>query len=1597
VEYAVADTAGISHEWLLDVRLQPRQRYAVVFDSLMSDVFEQRLGASSVRVLNTTSYAPAVTYDHGRMVVERNGVRTLAVQVVNVDTLIVTTVPVPAASEAAFLSQTRRWAQPFDQLRHLAVERRIPVSAPLDEPHVVGVPIPADDARTRADGTLLAVQVRHARQSTGTAPPIALLQVTDLAVHGRLGLDDGVVWVTGVGDGRPRANAAITVHDVEGRVRARALTDAQGIARLSGLRPAGAAADCVDECTPGFDGYVAATLGADRAVVGFNAWDPDLAGWNFGVWSAWSVEQRIPAAAAVFTERGIYRPGERVHAKTIVRTGTLGALAAPRGDSVRWEFLDREYSVMHQVVTPLGAFGTADESVVLAGDVPLGFYSVRLGVRHAGEWHVLAETAYQVAEYRPPEFLVDVNADPAPRFAGDDVTASISARYLFGAPMAGARVRWIVQHRPMSTWEMDIPNAEGWEIGGYGFDEFHERESTVATERVDSLDARGNLDITVRMPEPTGGQAARTGIVAVVTDANRQTVSAGRTVIVHPAAFYIGAKTRGREYFWRAGTPVDIDLIALTPTGERVSGVSVEGVIARREWHSARRIRNGQLSEVGGWVTDTVATCRAQTSAEPVGCRFTPAAGGTYTAEFTARDARGRVARTTLWRWASGAGWVPWRDDTKLRMDIIADRQRYAVGDTATLLIASPFTDVEGWLTIERERVLESRRITIAAGATTVRVPITEELAPNAYVSVLLVRGRSAVPGPLDDPGRPTMRVGYAELRVLPDVKRLDVQVSPAQAEYKPGDTARVNIAVTAADGAGQRAEVTLWAVDEGVLALTGYTTPDPVELLYQRRALGTRLASNLVAVAAQVPAGQKGGRAAGGGGGSDVAGVLRSRFQTTAFFLGSVVTGENGHAVASARLPDNLTTFRIMAVAVTAGDRYGSGSASMLVTRPLVARPALPRFVREGDRFSAGVTINQRTGGDQRVDVEATARGIALNGSRRKRETLRGAAAREVTFDFTAQPGDSAYFEFSARGREHADAVAVRVPVRPAYHPLARIIAGVLRDSATAEFILDEDIDPARSTLEVSFGSTTAAVVRGVHRTLRVYPYHCTEQISSAALPLIALHRAQQRHGGTIAPATAGADIQSAVRIISRRQNPDGGIGYWSASDWSTPWLTAYAARVLIEARAAGFAVDSMVFDRIAGYLLRSAQQQQRQPFAVAQWQERVEMDLSERLAAADVLSRLGRAELPLEHTLIGRAGQLLWEDRLLLAEVLGRRGALAQARPLLDAAWRDVRPSGRTLELPPAAKVHYFTSVARPAARLLTATLSLEPDHPLLGQLVETLVQQGRAAGGYIWNTQDFGSTVLALLAFEERRESAAGARVRIDGARGTLLTRQLGGGEMRDTTFALSGLVQGDRLRLRLGAERSSSQASAPVYYYLTLREVPRTRPVRPVDNGIQVERWYERVDTRAPVTSAVAGELVRVRLRITVKADRQFVVLDDPLPAGLEAVDLSLRTVRPPGTELPEDGRAEREDAGDGWYFGSWDSGVWSAFDHKELRDDRVVYFSTYLWTGTHSATYLARATAAGTFAMPPAHAEEMYNPAVNGRTGGGEFVITPAGR
>jgi uncharacterized protein YfaS (alpha-2-macroglobulin family) len=362
-----------------------------------------------------------------------------------------------------------------------------------------------------------------------------------------------------------------------------------------------------------------------------------------------------------------------------------------------------------------------------------------------------------------------------------------------------------------------------------------------------------------------------------------------------------------------------------------------------------------------------------------------------------------------------------------------------------------------------------------------------------------------------------------------------------------------------------------------------------------------------------------------------------------------------------------------------------------------------------------------------------------------------------------------------------------------------------------------------------------------------------------------------------------------------------------------------------------------------------------------------------------------------------------MTWEDRLRLAELLATRPDLhTAAEAIVDTAWRTVKNAGARVDLPDSSlTVRDFPSHIAPAARLLTASVALRAGEPRLGALVETILQTGAAERRWVWSTQDYSSMVVALAAFAG--EAAAPRALRVSAGGRALFTID---DAVRDTAVSAplgASFVRGKNGKAELRVRVTAAPGKGMVYYALSVTEVPLTAPVTPDMRGILVERWYERMSDGRPVISAREGDLVRVRLRITVPTDREFVALVDPVPAGLEPVDLSLRTASTldpfivhelnPDSEFEEIRREHDEGPRwQRWLYGNWDEGWWQPWDHKELRDDRVIYFARMLWKGSYSASYIARATTAGTFARPPAHAEEMYNAALSGRSDGGRFEV-----
>ncbi|MDP1892004.1 MAG: alpha-2-macroglobulin family protein, partial [Gemmatimonadaceae bacterium] len=1186
-----APDEAMSH-WTVAAKLTPRSTYRVFVDSSLRDIYGRRLTGGFVATLTVGDREPNVGYHAGLMLLPTRPVPTLRVRHVNVDSVMLRLMPVPEHDRASQLRYGPWWAS--DRRRPLpdTIVKMVALRAPFNEERVSEVPLP--ELTGRLAGRLVAVRMvvtkrRRAPDDWPTppnamapfvviatqdiAPPIAFLQATDLLVHARVSAGRVMAWVTSVRDGLPVKSAELMVFDTAGAVVTRGTTDERGVATLALPRPttpiredAGIyAGDWPPDDPLGTARLLEVRKGSDRSLVDLSGrsgavLDSDELAETFDRGLAWGRETH----ATAFTDRGVFRPGERVHLGAVIREGPLGSLRMPpSGDSARVRMTrtarDGTTETLHESVQRISLFGTLTDSVALRPNIAPGYYRVRVELMRQGGWRAVESAGFLVAEYRAPEFLVTAQADSLPHVRGDSVTTLVRGTYLFGAPMAGIAVNWSAQFDELDSWDVRIPGiGREWTVGRqHTWWSPNDAEQRAELQGTDTLDAQGVVQLRIGTDSAKSERGATARIDVAVTDVNRQVVTASTRALVHAASFYIALRDSGRSWWWPVKASQRVQVIAVRPDGRRVAGVQVRLAVVRHRWSAPDTAEGGNWQRA--WRADTVHVDTLVTADSALTFSLPALREGPLDVVASATDERGRQVVTTIGRYAYGAGGIAGGSPNRLPLRV--EQARLAPGADAVVSFTSPWPTADAWVTVEREGVMSERVLRGVSGSVTLRLPMSEREIPNAFVSVLLVRrGRFGV----TDAPADRLRVGHAALSVDDAAKRLDVRVRAVGSDHAPGDSATIELTVRDAQGRGTAAEATIWAVDEGVLSLTGFETPDLMQQLYAPVHDGVSLVSSLDLLRAAVPPWRlrlgtgistrsslaMNAAVAIGGAASSGMFTPRRHFNSTAFFRGGVVTDANGVARITVKLPDNITTFRLMAVAVSAHDQYGSAASPMLVTKPLIVRAAMPRFLRADDSVFAGGVINARDARPRRIDVTASGTGVRLTGDSTLRATL-AATGTEARFAWRGIAGDTARVALRVTDGTLSDAVALALPIKPDQTPRSRTIAGTVRGTATVRFLLPRNLDAAKSRLTIRSGTSPVPTLRVARRFLLASSYSCPDQLTSAGRMLVSL-LALERIGTRVLGDTlwARGQLQHIADELARRDR-DG----WVLCCWEDPW----------------------------------------------------------------------------------------------------------------------------------------------------------------------------------------------------------------------------------------------------------------------------------------------------------------------------------------------------------------------------------------------------------------------------------------------------------
>lgn len=1336
-------------------------------------------------------------------------------------------------------------------------------------------------------------------------------------------------------------------------------------------------------------------------------WESGISPWSFGLpVDYW---QRT-IAGNIATDKPLYRPGQNVALR-----GALRGVAAPAapgqaeryvlpgaGDRAHLLVSDPDGNTIYSTTLTLSPFGTFNTELPLAQGAPLGSYVLVARLSSAQGFSESAPAIYgsfTVAEYRVPAFEVTVTPATPDLLRGDPLNISVQAAYFAGGAPAAAPLRWRLLSAPYYFNSETAPNysfdnledAYDWYMRGEtGF--FASGDLLADGEGV--TDAQGRFTLTLpastydRLPSANGAAAGSRVLTldVEITDVDGQVIAAQGIVTMHAGAFYVGLRPEG--YVAQAGQSQQLSIVTVTPQDAPAPGQALDIGIFRREWYSVREQgADGRFYWTSAYTDTLVENLAATTDAQGrASVTFTPPEGGSYRIAASGKDAAGRAVAATAFTWATG-GEVFWGIDDSNRVDLIADKRLYRPGETANILVTAPYPDMTALLTIERGNVIEYRTLTLQGTTGLLQVPIRAEYAPNIYASLVLVKAAGDGSSP-NAPAVAELRVGLIDLPVSTERQELTVTVTPDKTQVGPRDTITYTVKTTDYTGAGVSAEVALALVDKAILTLADDPNPSLREAFYTRRPLGVLTSNPLTVlvdrVTVRLEAGDK-----GGGGGEDGESAVRRDFPETAYWNPSLVTGVDGTAQFSVTLPDSLTTWRLSARAITADTRVGDASADIVASKPLLVRPTLPRALTIGDQpvLQAVVQNTTATAIDANVVIEAGA-GLTVEGPLEQQISVPANGTILVRWRATVvvPPDDASEVVLTLRasGGGYQDALEASAPLRRLTTAETTASAGQVLDQVVETVTLPADkAADARLELELT-PSLVTGVVRGVEQLART-PYLSSEASVSSFMPAAAAYRLLQEAGfdDPQLRATLERSLTNGLQRLYALQHLDGGWGWWGG-DKSDPYFSAYALQGLVEARRAGFDVDQATLDRAIAYLedaldapptrFSPLNDPNTRVYVVFVLSEAGKPDRGRAVTLYDDRDRLsvaGKANLLMTlHTAGGEDTRV----RTLLAELMGS-ATLSAA----DAHWSAGQQPLWALD-----------SDVTTTGLALRALLRVDPQNFLIPNAARWLMGERERD---VWRTSyDSAGAVLALVEY-----AAQTSDLKADYSyRATLDGQTVREGTVTPATLRESSrlIVPGTDLRpdgsqLILQRQATTGQTGlGRLYYTLRLRYTEDAAAAQALDRGFGVQREYIAVasDTLSPtgqlISEARQGDVVQVRITLSVPADVRYLTLEDFLPGGLEALDTSLKTTTAVAREAGLAPEAPSEFGFPYWWY----------FGHTEVRAGRVALFASDLPKGTYTYTYLARAAVPGTYAAPPATAYRTYAPDVFGRSAGAAFTV-----
>ena len=1503
------------------------------------------------------------------------------------------------ANNLIYVSKLERWSRWSRNLGKPIHAEELDIPSQLNEE--VTTPISLEEYLSDEHAGIFKVVARNAQREWDSAHQWVL--ITDLGITAKRTGDRLYVWVKSLATGSPVPRASVKLISDNNQTLLDGTTNWAGYAEFTD----------VTEKTEDFTPFmITAAKQDDLAFIQLNRHEIATADFNI----AGSAYLQKGYEAFLYTSRGVYRPGETVQLAGIVRGPKQ---VTPKPLPARIEVLSPNGRIMRELRLQTNKSGACDVQIPIPDYALTGNYIAKMRIAD----RVVGRVQFQVEEFMPDRIKVAVTADKSTYKLGEELGIEVSAINLFGPPAAGRKVEAFCELEAVPFVKKDtIPNAGTTQWDSFVF---RNARSNFEKQRIGlgeaKTDAAGKAYYQFTVPETLKASALLNGILtATISEAGGRSVTASHRVVIHPYSHYVGLR-RTTTGDVKINQPLRFDYIAVNETMAVASGRDLKLSLYKVHWNTILRQNGaGRYEYVSEPQTTEVETV-SLTSAETVQTvTLTPSDYGEYRVRL--QDIASQ-ATAELGFYVSGWGNIPVSMEHPTRLELTLNKPAYRPGQTAKLYIKAPFPGTL-LLTVEREKVLSYRTIVMKNNTTTLSIPVRYAYRPNVYLSATLIR---AIPieGAVTDKKSPlpARAFGVIPLKIDETRRRLSIEMSLHQTN-DAGDTQKIPLAsperstesTEVSVGTGlpgfpydsdvtvlpnsevtiafqvrgrrswQKYDVCIAAVDEGILALTDFKTPNPHDHFYRQRGLQTRsfdLYSGILPEIANVTDDSS----TGGDGATTRQAELRKRLSTgsirrvkpISLWSGFVKTDGNGRGTVQFKIPQFNGTLRLMAVAFAGGD-YGGTETYLTVREPIVLTPTFPRFLAGGDKVRVPVTLFNDTGTEGEFTVELQASGDVrllsasdLNPSETLPQGESGlqtpptniigklsidtrvdaGAEAQVFFDILVQDAiGEANFNLSAHGNTQTTQLDVKIPLRSVAPPVTQTGQGVVRVGEPVDFIFPSNLIPDSSEFSLTLSPFPNIRFADSLRYLIRYPHGCLEQTTSKVFPLLYFSDLAR----SIEPmlATEGSVdhyITSGIMKIESMLKSDDRFAYWPGGSYVNPWSSIYASHFLVEARKAGYEVADRVYDAMLNGLKTQAK------FSPNMEDSNEAQEIRNKTSlvtyAAYVLAAAGHPDRGTMHYLKNRGLSGLSDySHFQLAGAFALSGELETALSMLPVSVAPTfnkgngqRETGGTLDSP-----------IRAQAIMLDVLAEVNENHPSIPMLVQNLNEA--ASEGNRWaTTQENAFAFLAL-----------GKILKKQMDRNYTGTLTLNGEHFADfdaTEVCYTDKAwDGTRVQLSVKGEGSC-------YYYWSAFGIQRDSFIEEYERELQVRRRYFNKDGEERSGTFVHGELLIAEVNVkSLTANLENVVVVDMLPTGFEI----------------ENPRLESR-AGIPWL---------KAQDFKpdyiDIRDDRLIFFGTFPRQRERKFYYALRAVTRGEFTLPPIAAEAMYDTTKSAVTGSMRIAV-----